>query len=249
MRYSFYWFRRLAVSFAAAFFAAALFDGLPAYMAFAAGFAAVFMLYTNFSNRRIQKKYGLNRREYYYILDQLQEAKSKLSRLQNLFLKVRSLRSLKQMIELNSLVKRIYSVVKKEPKRFYEIEPFFYSHLDSVVELAEKSALLSSKKVKGTDMKRSLIETTETLGDLSQTLEADLRQVLARDIEHLTIELDVAKQRTSQRKQLVEPKQSEQFKQPEPPKQPEPEPAVKGEHEDEQRTTATTGTRYGRKKR
>ena len=205
MRYSLYWFRRLAVSAGMALLIAMLFDGFWAYGAFAAGFAVMFMLYTNFGNRRIQKKYGLNRREYYYILDQLKEAKAKLSRLQHLFLKVRSLRSLKQMIELNSLVKRIYSVVKKEPKRFYEIEPFFYSHLDSVVELAEKSSLLSSKKVKDPDMKKSLLETTETLNDLSQTLEADLRQVLARDIEHLTIELDVAKQRSGRTKQLIEP--------------------------------------------
>jgi 5-bromo-4-chloroindolyl phosphate hydrolysis protein len=138
MRYSFYWSRRLAVSLAAALLLTMPFDGWLAWAAFAAGFAGMFMLYTNFGNRRIQKKYGLSRREYYYILDQLKEAKAKLSRLQHLFLKVRSLRSLKQMIELNSLVKRIYSVVKKEPKRFYEIEPFFYSHLDSVVELAEK---------------------------------------------------------------------------------------------------------------
>jgi 5-bromo-4-chloroindolyl phosphate hydrolysis protein len=231
MRYSFYWFRRLAVSFGAALLAVTLFDGFLAYGVFAAVFAGTFMLYTNFSNRRIQKKYGLNRKEYYYILDQLKEAKMKLSRLQQLFLKVRSLRSLKQMIELNSLVKRIYSVVKKEPKRFYEIEPFFYSHLDSVVELAEKSALLSSKKVKDSNMKKSLLETTETLGDLSQTLEADLRQVLARDIEHLTIELDVAKQHTNRTKQLIEP-----------------EPAQEGEKQDEQRITAPTGTRYGRKK-
>ncbi|MCP3762826.1 5-bromo-4-chloroindolyl phosphate hydrolysis family protein [Domibacillus sp. A3M-37] len=231
MRYSLYWFRRLAVSFGTAVLATTLFDGFLAYGAFAASFAVTFMLYTNFGNRRIQKKHGLNRREYYYILDQLKEAKAKLSRLQHLFLKVRSLRSLKQMIELNSLVKRIYSVVKKEPKRFYEIEPFFYSHLDSVVELAEKSSLLSSKKVKDPDMKKSLLETTETLGDLSQTLEADLRQVLARDIEHLTIELDVAKQRAGRTNQLSEP-----------------EPAKEGDKKDEQRITAPTGTRYGRKK-
>ncbi|OLN22481.1 hypothetical protein BTO30_09230 [Domibacillus antri] len=230
MRYSFYWFRRLLVAFAAALLVGSLFDGFLTYAAFAASFGAVFMLYTNLGNMRIRKKYGLNRKEYYYILDQLKEAKLKLSRLQHLFLKVRSLSSLRQMIELNSLVKRIYSVVKKEPKRFYEIEPFFYSHLDSVVELAEKSALLSSKKVKGNDMKQALIETKETLGDLSKTLEGDLRQVLARDIEHLTIELDVAQKRVK--------KKTLTFEQ-----------ATEGEPEDEQRISTTTGTRSGRKKR
>ncbi|OAH52863.1 MULTISPECIES: 5-bromo-4-chloroindolyl phosphate hydrolysis family protein [Bacillaceae] len=230
MRYSFYWFRRSLASLIAALLAASPFDGFLAYGAFALSFAIVFVLYTNLSNMRIQKKYGLNRKEYYYIRDQLQDAKLKLSRLQHLFLKVRSLSSLRQMIELNSLVKRIYSVVKKEPKRFYEIESFFYSHLDSVVELAEKSALLSSKKVKGLDLKQSLIETKETLGDLSKTLEGDLRQVLARDIEHLTIELDVAQRRVK--------KQETPFEQ-----------DKEGAPENEQRISTTTGTRYGRKKR
>jgi 5-bromo-4-chloroindolyl phosphate hydrolysis protein len=230
MRYSFYWFRRSLVALAVALLAASPFDGFLSYGAFALSFAIVFVLYTNLSNMRIRKKYGLNRKEYYYIRDQLQEAKLKLSRLQHLFLKVRSLSSLRQVIELNSLVKRIYSVVKKEPKRFYEIESFFYSHLDSVVELAEKSALLSSKKVKGPDMKQSLIETKETLDDLSKTLEGDLRQVLALDIEHLTIELDVARRRVKQQ-ELPFGHDTE------------------GESENEQRIPNTTGTRYGRKKR
>ncbi len=230
MRYTFFWFRRSALSFAAALTAGTPFDGLTAFAVCSAAFAAVFMFYTNISNIRIRKKYGLTRKEYYYILDQLQEAKSKLSRLQHLFLKVRSLSSLKQMIELNSLVKRIYSVVKKEPKRFYEIEPFFYSHLDSVVELAEKSALLSSKKVKGPDLKKSLLETKETLDDLSKTLESDLRQVLARDIEHLTIELDVAKHHVRRQELPVD--------------------SIKeGAKKDEQSFSSTTSTRVGRRKR
>lgn len=232
MRYAFYTLRRVAAAFGAALLASTMFDGIFVYGASVVAFAAVFMLYTNVSNRRIQKKHALNRKEYYYILDQLKEAKIKLSRLQNLFLKVRSLRSLKQMIELNSLVKRIYSIVKKEPKRFYEIEPFFYSHLDSVVELAEKSAILSRNKVKDPATKQSLIETKETLGDLSKTLESDLRQVLARDIEHLTIELDVARQQTIRTQKRIEA-----------------EPVQEGDQKDEQRTTTTTGTRYGRKNR
>ncbi|OMP66072.1 5-bromo-4-chloroindolyl phosphate hydrolysis family protein [Domibacillus epiphyticus] len=230
MRYTFYWFRRILAALAAALLVSSPFDEMMAYIVFTLSFVSIFVLYTNLSNMRIRKKYGLNRKEYYYIMDQLKDAKLKLSRLQHLFLKVRSLSSLRQVIELNSLVKRIYSVVKKEPKRFYEIESFFYSHLDSVVELAEKSALLSRKKVKGPDMKQSLIETKETLNDLSKTLEGDLRQVLARDIEHLTIELDVAQRRVKNNELTFEH-------------------VPEGEQNDDQRIQTTTGTRIGRKKR
>ncbi|MBM7647727.1 5-bromo-4-chloroindolyl phosphate hydrolysis protein [Bacillus ectoiniformans] len=160
---------------------------------FAVSTAAIFMGLGKWADVRLYKKFGLTRKEYYFIQDNMKEAKQKLNRLQSVFIRLRSISSLKQMLELNRLVKRIYSIVKKEPKRFYEAESFFYSHLDSVVELSEKYAWLNSQKIKDQDVKKSLIETKETLGDLTKTLEKDLNKVLAKDIEHLTFELDVAK--------------------------------------------------------
>ncbi|WP_203362690.1 5-bromo-4-chloroindolyl phosphate hydrolysis family protein [Bacillus sp. REN10] len=157
-----------------------------------------------FADARLYKKYGLSRKEYYYILDNLKEAHGKLSRLQKGFIKVRSISSFKQMIELNRLVRRIFSIVKKEPQRFYEAETFFYSHLDSVVELSEKYAALNSHKIKNESVKQSLIETQDTLDDLTKILENDLHKVLAKDIEHLTFELDVAKHSLKKRN-LIEP--------------------------------------------
>ncbi|MEK4029763.1 MULTISPECIES: 5-bromo-4-chloroindolyl phosphate hydrolysis family protein [Bacillaceae] len=156
--------------------------------------AGIYFGLGKYADARLYKKYGLTRKEYNFILENMKEAKQKLSRLKNVFVRVRSISSLKQMIELNRLVRRIFSVVKKEPKRFYEAESFFYSHLDSVVELAEKYAWLNSQKLKDSSVKQSLLETKETLNDLTKTLEKDLHKVLAQDIEHLTFELDVAKQ-------------------------------------------------------
>ncbi|HZG71761.1 MAG TPA: 5-bromo-4-chloroindolyl phosphate hydrolysis family protein [Chondromyces sp.] len=142
---------------------------------------------------RFLKKHQLTRKEYAYIRSNLQEARKKLSRLQSVLIRVRSIGTFRQMIELNRLVRRIYAIVKREPKRFYDAEKFFFYHLDSVVELSEKYAYLVSQRVKDEEVKRSLIETKETLGDLSKSLEKDLYNVLANDINQLTFELDVAK--------------------------------------------------------
>ncbi|WP_338754581.1 5-bromo-4-chloroindolyl phosphate hydrolysis family protein [Bacillus sp. FJAT-52991] len=166
--------------------------------------AVLFYSLGRLANARLYKKYGLARKEYYFILDNLKEAKEKLSRLQKGFIKVRSINSFKQMIELNRLVRRIFSIVKKEPQRFYEAEAFFYSHLDSVVELSEKYAALNSHRMKNESVKQSLIETQETLNDLTKILENDLHQVLAKDIEHLSFELDVAKHSLKKRN-LIDP--------------------------------------------
>ncbi|KAB7706246.1 protein xpaC [Bacillus aerolatus] len=166
--------------------------------AVAAG-AVVYFGLGKYADARLYKKYGLTRKEYNFIFENMKEAKKKLSRLQSVFVRVRSISSLKQMIELNRLVRRIFSVVKKEPKRFYEAESFFYSHLDSVVELAEKYALLNTQRLKNASVKQSLLETKETLDDLTKTLEKDLHKVLAKDIEHLTFELDVAKHSLNKR--------------------------------------------------
>ncbi|WP_100331199.1 5-bromo-4-chloroindolyl phosphate hydrolysis family protein [Bacillus xiapuensis] len=177
----------------------------------AAGGAALFFGIGRYANTRLYKKHGITRQELTFILDNMKEARKKLSRLQAVFIRVRSIRSFKQMIVLNRLVRRIFSIVKKEPKRFYEAESFFYSHLDSVVELAEKYAYLNTQKIKDESVKRSLLETKETLDDLSQTLEKDLQKVLAKDIEHLSFELDVAKH-SLKKPELTEPKDERSIK-------------------------------------
>ncbi|OZI11092.1 protein xpaC [Bacillaceae bacterium SAS-127] len=166
--------------------------------------AVLFYSLGRLADARLYKKYGLARKEYYFILDNLKDAREKLSRLQKGFIKVRSISSFKQMIELNRLVRRIFSIVKKEPQRFYEAEAFFYSHLDSVVELSEKYAHLNGHKIKNESVKQSLLETQETLDDLTKTLENDLHKVLAKDIEHLSFELDVAKHSLKKRN-LIDP--------------------------------------------
>ena len=144
-------------------------------------------------SRMIVSKYGLTIPEYRHIKLQLKEAKNKLKQLNGYYMKVRSVRAFKQLFEMNRLAKRIFQIVKSNPKKFYQVESFFYAHLDSAVELTSKYTMLVGQPVKAPDIQIALQDTRETLLKLNQVMEKDLRQVLSSDIEHLRMELDFAK--------------------------------------------------------
>ncbi|MDF2067009.1 5-bromo-4-chloroindolyl phosphate hydrolysis family protein [Bacillus sp. Cr_A10] len=143
--------------------------------------------------RRIMKKHQLTVSEYFHIQKQLKEANVKIRTLNSLYLKVRSISSFKQLFEMTRLAKRIISLVKTNPKKFYHAENFFYAHLDSAVELTSKYTLLVSQPIKNNDMKIALQDTRDTLQAINYKMEEDLKDVLATDIEHLKMELDFAK--------------------------------------------------------
>lgn len=143
--------------------------------------------------RSIMKKHQLSLSEYFHIQKQLKEAKSKIRTLNSHYLKVRSFSSFKQLFDMNRLAKRIISLVKENPRKFYQAENFFYAHLDSAVELTSKYTLLVSQPMKNNELKIALADTRDTLESMNSIMEDDLKNVLASDIEQLKMELDFAK--------------------------------------------------------
>ncbi|MGE8204419.1 5-bromo-4-chloroindolyl phosphate hydrolysis family protein [Heyndrickxia sp. NPDC080065] len=139
------------------------------------------------------KKHRLTRKEYAYIMKNLNEAQKKIKRLQKVFFSIRSIGAFKQMFEIIRLTKRIQAITKKEPGRFYKAEQFYFYHLDSIVELSEKYSFLAAQPAKNDKLYYSLNETRDTLKDLKISIEKDLYEVLSSDIDHLEFELDVAK--------------------------------------------------------
>lgn len=145
------------------------------------------------------KSTGLTRREYYYIQRNLKEAKRKIRRLQKAFLKSSNVLTAKQHIEILRVVHKIHDMTKKEPIRFFKAEEFYFSHLDSLVEIAEKYAFLNAQPVKTPELTDSLNETRKTIARLSDTIQDDLLKVIEHDVDTLKFELDVAK-RTIEKK-------------------------------------------------
>ncbi|MHC0037507.1 5-bromo-4-chloroindolyl phosphate hydrolysis family protein [Pseudoneobacillus sp. C159] len=145
------------------------------------------------STTRFLKRNQLTRKEYRYIKKNLQEAKKKINRLNKVTFSLRHISSLKQRIEAYRITNKIYKLTKREPKRFYKAERFYFSHLDSVLELTEKYAFLSTSPTKNNELEYSLSETRRTLNELTELIEQDLYYVLSDDIDHLNFEIDVAK--------------------------------------------------------
>jgi 5-bromo-4-chloroindolyl phosphate hydrolysis protein len=157
------------------------------------GGTAVYLFLGWILNKQFLKENGITRREYKYIRNNLKEAKEKINRLQKAVLRIRNFSDIKQNYEVIKLVNKIYSSTKKEPKRFFKAEHFYFTNLDSIVELTEKYALLYSQPAKTPELKISLKETRLMIDKLTDSLENDLYRVLADDIDDLQFELDVAK--------------------------------------------------------
>lgn len=145
-------------------------------------------------NFQIIRKNGLSRREYRFIRKNLKEAKHKISRLRRALYRVRSLSQAKQNLEIYQTVRKIYANTQKEPKRFFQAERFYYKNLDSLVELTEKHAFLSSQPAKSKEMITTLTETRHMISGLSDSINKDLQVMLDNDMDTLHFELDVAKQ-------------------------------------------------------
>lgn len=142
---------------------------------------------------RFLKKHQLKRKEYRYIFKNLMEAKKKIKRLQKTLLSLRQLSILKYVLDLLRITRRIYRETRKEPRRFYKGEQFYFYHLDSAVELTEKYALLSAQPKKTVEVELALSETRTMIKELNDSIENDLYQILADDIDQLHFEIDMAK--------------------------------------------------------
>lgn len=152
------------------------------------------------------KRLGIQRSEYHYIKGQLKDAQLKLKRLNSYYGKVRSVRAFKQLHEMNTLSRRILSIIRANPKKFYQVENFFYAHLDSAVELTSKYAVLVNQPLKDQDIQIALQNTRETLSDVNEQLEQDLRDALSSDIETLQMEIDFVGVTMNKDKSLLEAK-------------------------------------------
>lgn len=149
------------------------------------------------------KKIGIAKSEYELIELQLKQAKAQIQALNQQYIRVRSVRSFKQINDMSKLAKRIINIVQANPQKFYAVEDFFYAHLPSAVQLSDKYTLLTKEQVPGTDVHLALEETRRTLKELLVTMEDDLKNALASDIENLKIELDFAKMSNDKRKERL----------------------------------------------
>ena len=152
------------------------------------------------------KELGMTRSEFQHIELQLNEAKQKIKKLSSLYGQVRSVKAFRQVYELSNLSRKVLTIVRNDPKKFYQTEKFFYAHLDSAVELTSKYALLANQQLNDKEVRIALQHTRETITDVTHQLENDLQDALSTDLAALQMELDYVDITMARNKKLLNTK-------------------------------------------
>lgn len=199
---------RHSISFFAGIFAMPLAEslfsiGYLAFFAFPITYFGLNKAILFYQQTKRAKQLNLSRSQFIHIEEQLAIASKNANALTQKYVQVRSVKSFKVIYEMSKLAKRIIALVRKDPKKFYMIEEFFYAHLPSALELSDKYALLTKEQVTGTDIHIALNDARVTLKELYETMETDLKKALSSDIESLKMELDFAKLANEQRQNEI----------------------------------------------
>ncbi|MGE7840326.1 5-bromo-4-chloroindolyl phosphate hydrolysis family protein [Lysinibacillus sp. NPDC093712] len=171
---------------------------------FAGTYATSTALLKQNQKRKVMHIAGISKDEYKHIELQLSTANKHIQTLSQNYLRVRSVSAFKQLLEMTRISKNIVKIVKTDPQKFYNVEPFFYAHLPSAVELTDKYTMLSKQPVKDKEIQVTLSKTRETLSDLNSTFQIDLKDALSNDIDHLQMEIEFANRSNLRKKEQLE---------------------------------------------
>lgn len=139
------------------------------------------------------KEVQLTRSEYKYVRQHLKEAQPKIKILLRQYTKIRSISDFRNVNEINRLARTIYKTVQRQPRKFFKVDSFFFSHLDNTVNLIDQYMFLVRMPHKTTEDIRQLNAAKITLEELKRTLQADLKQLNKDDFEQMAVEVDLAK--------------------------------------------------------
>ncbi|MDK4094981.1 5-bromo-4-chloroindolyl phosphate hydrolysis family protein [Staphylococcus pseudintermedius] len=154
-----------------------------------AGFVVGYVPTQRLTSRAYLKEMNLTRKDYHYIMHQINLVQNKNKRILKSFIKVRSIQDFKLVNDIYRLSCTINSAIKQRPFQFFNIESFYYSHIDNALNLIESYTRLAKMPLKADNERQMLQQTRITLEEVKRTLIADLKQVNAQDYEQLDTEM------------------------------------------------------------
>ncbi|WP_251516914.1 MULTISPECIES: 5-bromo-4-chloroindolyl phosphate hydrolysis family protein [unclassified Staphylococcus] len=167
-------------------------------MVFDALISALTFLFVYFPTQRLTsrkylKEIGLSRRDYLFVKNQLKQVQEKNKRILKSFVNIRSLKDFKQINDIYRISRAIFLSVKQQPAIFFNVESFFYSHIDNALILIESYTRLAKSPKKSQEEKQKLEQTRITLEEVRRTMVADLKRVNESDFNKLDVEIEVNK--------------------------------------------------------
>lgn len=158
-----------------------------------AGFVLGYIPTQRLTSKSYLKELKLSRKDYRYINHQVNTAQSKIKRIFKTFIKVRSINDFKLVNDIYRISKTVNMTVRQRPNQFFNVESFYYTHIDNALNLIESYTRLAKMPVKSQDERQMLQQTRITLEEVRRTLVADLKQVNAQDYEQLDTEMRLNK--------------------------------------------------------
>lgn len=157
------------------------------------GFVASYFPTQRYSHNKHLEKVDLTHSEYKYIKQQLAQADEYTNRLRSSYMNIRSLKDAKMIFDINRIVKTIISSVEEEPKKFYRVQQFFHSNLETAVNSIEKYLYLYKMPGKSKEERMQLHETRLSMLELKRTLQSDLSHMNQGSYQDLNVERDLIK--------------------------------------------------------
>lgn len=136
--------------------------------------------------------------EQAYVRSQLCEARALWKRLRRARYRLRSVAMWQTVSRLSAVVDRIIRAVEQKPHQLRLAQPFFLNEWPTAVEMVEKYVYLSQQPVQSADMAEALRKTERLLGELTETAERQLLEVLSSDVWSLQTEAKVLEQSLQQ---------------------------------------------------
>lgn len=164
-------------------------------------FAGYFPIQMTTGNKYLNEM-GISKQDYKYVRQQVKQAEPKIKQLLVQYKKVRSITDFRNVNEINKLARTIFKTVQQNPKKFFKVDSFFFSHLDNTVNLLDQFLYLSRMPHKTAEDKQLLYNARLTLEELKRTLQADLKALNSSDFEQMKVEMDLA---TLQQQTLTPP--------------------------------------------
>ncbi|UXR75368.1 MULTISPECIES: 5-bromo-4-chloroindolyl phosphate hydrolysis family protein [unclassified Staphylococcus] len=157
------------------------------------GFVLGYVPTQRLTSKNYLNELGLSRKDYRYIHHQINAAQSKIKRIFKAFIKVRSIQDFKLVNDIYRLTRTINQIVREKPNQFYQIESFYYSHIDHALNLVESYTHLAKMPMKSAADQQALHQTRITLEEIKRTLIADLKRLNERHYNQLDTEMRLSK--------------------------------------------------------
>lgn len=164
------------------------------------GFIASYFPTQRYSHNKHLEKVNLTHSEYKYIKQQLAQADEYTNRLRSSYMNIRSLKDAKMIFDINRIVKTIISSVEEEPKKFYRVQQFFHSNLETAVNSIEKYLYLYKMPGKSKEERMQLHETRLSMLELKRTLQSNLSHMNQSNYQDLNVERDLIKMNSERAK-------------------------------------------------